>query len=120
VRRWVLVGAMLLLGCGADRDRPAPPRLSIVFDKDSVSTTDTLQITMGANDPDGIDSVFLVVDSEPTIGADGFFQTNWLGQVLVQVRPAHVLGQRIRIEYSARDTNGWLGTLDTFVVAKGL
>ena len=116
---WVVAGLGLALGCGADRDRPAPPQLSIAFDKDSVSDQDTLQITMGATDPDGIDSVFVVVDSEPTIGADGFLQTNWVGRVLVQVRPGHVRGQRIMVHYSARDTNGWIGTLDTFVVAKG-
>ncbi|HTR20141.1 MAG TPA: hypothetical protein VMH88_04735 [Gemmatimonadales bacterium] len=119
-RLWVIFGLVTLAACGADRERPAPPQLSVKFDKDSVSTSDTLQVTMAANDPDGIDSVFLVVDSEPTIGADAYLQTSFVGSVLVQVRPSHVRGQRVTVQFSARDTHGWVGILDTFVVAKGL
>ena len=77
-------------------------------------------VRVAASDPDGIDSLFVIVDSLDTVGADGYFQTS----VDVTfpphaVRSAHVRGQRIPIVASGRDTHGWTGMRDTFAIAKG-
>jgi hypothetical protein len=71
-----------------------------------------------ADDPDGIDSAWLSVDSV-TAGVDGLFQTTVQAPFQFAVKPSHALGQHVPVVLSARDVTGFTSTLDTFVVIKG-
>jgi hypothetical protein len=114
------LGAILLVAAAAceDRPRPAPPQLAIHFDHDSVNTPDTLTGTIRADDPDGIDSVWLAVDST-TDGRDGQFQPTFQAIFAFPIKSSHSLGQHVPVVLSARDVTGFTSTLDTFVVIKG-
>jgi hypothetical protein len=113
------VGALALLACQVNRDRPGPPRISITLDQDSVHSPDTLTGSLRADDPDGIDSIWLSVDSAPPIGEDGLFQRTFLATFRAGIRSGHVLGDRVSVRFSARDISGFTGGLDTFVVVRG-
>lgn len=111
--------ALSALACQTDRDRPGPPRLSITLVQDSVHSPDTLTGTLRAEDVDGIDSVWLSVDSAPPLGADGLLDQTFLATFRADVPGGHVLGDRISVRFTARDISGFVGGLDTFVVVKG-
>ena len=117
----VLVGlsATAALGCQTDRDRPGPPRLSITLDQDSVLSPDTLTGLVRADDPDGIDSIWLSVDSAPPLGADGALDPTFLATFRAGIRNGHVFGDRVVVQLSGRDLGGYFGVLDTFVVVRG-
>lgn len=113
-------GAVLsALACQTDRDRPGPPRLTITLVQDSVQSPDTLTGTLRAEDVDGIDSVWLSVDSAPPLGADGLLDQTFLATFRADVPGGHVLGDRVSVRFTARDISGFVGGLDTFVVVKG-
>lgn len=114
-----LAAAGATFACQADRERPGPPRLAIFIDQDSVRSPDTLSGSLRADDPDGIDSVWLSVDSAPPLGADGLLEPTFLASFHAAVRNGHVLGDHIAIQLSARDLSGYVGGLDTFVVVRG-
>jgi hypothetical protein len=123
--RWVyrvsvLAGgaALSALACQTDRDRPGPPRLTITLVQDSVQSPDTLTGTLRADDVDGIDSVWLSVDSAPVLGADGLLDQTFLATFRADVPGGHVLGDRVSVRFTARDISGFVGGLDTFVVVK--
>ena len=119
--RGALALAALLLAAVAgceDRPRPAPPQLAIHFDRDSVKTPDTLTGTIHADDPDGIDSIWLSVDST-TDGRDGQFQTSFQAIFVFPIKSSHSLGEHVPVVLRARDVTGFTSTLDTFVVIKG-
>ena len=113
------LGAAGALGCQTDRDRPGPPRLSITLDQDSVLSPDTLTGLVRADDPDGIDSIWLSVDSAPPLGADGALDATFLATFKAGIRNGHVLGDRVVVQLSGRDLGGYLGVLDTFVIVRG-
>ncbi len=113
------LGAAAAFGCQTDRDRPGPPRLSITLDQDSVLSPDTLTGLVRADDPDGIDSIWLSVDSAPPLGADGALDPTFLATFSAGIRNGHVLGDRVVVQLSGRDVGGYLGVLDTFVVVRG-
>jgi hypothetical protein len=117
----VLVGlcATAAVGCQTDRDRLGPPRLSITLDQDSVLSPDTLTGLVRADDPDGIDSIWLSVDSAPPLGADGLLDPTFLATFRAGIRNGHVLGDRVVVQLSGRDLGGYFGVLDTFVVVRG-
>ena len=120
---WVAVlaglGAAAALGCQTDRDRPGPPRLAITLDQDSVLSPDTLTGSVRADDPDGIDSIWLSVDSELPLGADGLLDPSFLAPFRAGVRNGHVPGDRVVVQLSGRDLSGYLSVLDTFVIVRG-
>ena len=117
---WVVIAAASAsLACQADRERPGPPRLAITINQDSVRSPDTLTGTLRADDPAGIDSVWLSVDSAPPLGADGLLEPTFLSAYRAPVPKGHFLGDRVSIRYTARDLSGYIGGLDTFVVVKG-
>ena len=119
--RGSLALAALLLGTAAgceDRPRPAPPQLHIVITRDSIVTTDSVEGTLRADDPDGIDSAWLSVDSV-TAGVDGLFQTTVQAPFQFAIKPSHALGEHVPVVLRARDVTGFTSTLDTFVVIKG-
>lgn len=111
--------ALSALACQTDRDRPGPPRLTITLLQDSVQSPDTLTGTLRADDVDGIDSVWLSVDSAPPLGADGLLDQTFLATFRADVPGGHVLGDRVSVRFTARDISGFVGGLDTFVVVKG-
>lgn len=113
-----LVAGAATFACQADRDRPGPPRLAITIDDDSVHSPDTLTGALRADDPDGIDSVWLSVDSAPPLGADGLLEPTFLASFHAAIRNGHVLGDHVPVQFSARDLAGYVGVLDTFVVVK--
>jgi len=125
IPRYRLRGALalgtLLLAAGAgcdDRPRPAPPQLAIHFDRDSVNTPDTLTGTIRADDPDGLDSIWLSVDSA-TDGRDGGFQPTFQAIFAFPIKSSHSLGEHVPVVLRARDITGFTSLLDTFVVVKG-
>jgi hypothetical protein len=115
----VCLGAAAALACQTDRDRPGPPRLAITLDQDSVLSPDTLTGSVRADDPDGIDSIWLSVDSELPLGADGLLDPSFLATFRAGIRNGHVPGDRVVVQLSGRDLSGYLGVLDTFVIVRG-
>ena len=120
--RLALLGAAAALTtvtCQTDRDRPGPPRLSMTLNQDSVSSPDTLTGSLRADDLDGIDSIWLTVDSGAPIAADGLLEPTFIATFRAGVRGGHVLGDRVNVSFTARDITGYVGGLDTFVIVKG-
>lgn len=111
--------ALAALACQTNRDRPGPPRLGITLNQDSVRSPDTLTGTVRADDPDGVDSVWISVDSQPPLGADGALDATFIATFRADVPGGHVLGDRISVRLTARDISGFVGSLDTFVVVRG-
>ena len=121
VRAGVVFGvvAASMLACQTDRDRPGPPSLSLTINQDSVRSPDTLTGTLRADDLDGIDSIWISVDSAAPLGADGLLEPVFLATFRAGIRSGHVLGDRVSIRFTARDLTGYVGGLDTFVVVRG-
>src|SRR5262245_42659896 len=110
---------LVIVACQTNRDRPGPPRLSMTINQDSVSSPDTLTGSVRADDVDGIDSIWLSVDSGAPIGADGLLESTFIATFRAGVRAGHVLGDRVNVTFTARDLTGFVGGLDTFVIVKG-
>jgi len=102
-------------GCLSERPRPGPPALQIVFDQTSVHSPDTLTGQIYVSDPDGLDSVWLTVDSAHA-AADVFLQTSYGSSFSLRVGSGRSTGQRVPVQLRARDLLGFQGTLDTSVV----
>src|SRR5207249_7343040 len=71
-------GWCLAAGCLTERPRPAPPTLALSLNKTTVRSRttpapDTLVVTVRAEDADGIDSVWVQLDDQEPLGADGLF-----------------------------------------------
>ncbi len=108
-------GALLLAGCLSERPRPAPPQLAIVLSKKTVHSPDTLRGTMHAEDPDGIDSVWLAVGLGPPLALDGLLDTVFDASFVFVVARGYPPGDRLPVKLSARDVAGFRGELDTIV-----
>lgn len=114
------LGALLLAavaGCLEDRPRPAPPQLHIVLSRDSITTNDSVEGVLRADDPDGIDSAWLSVDSV-TAGVEGLFQATVQAPFQFAIKPSHSVGDHVPVVLRARDVTGFTSVLDTFVVIK--
>ena len=120
-RTAILLGltAGAALACQTNRDRPGPPRLSITLNEDSVGSPDTLTGSLRADDLDGIDSIWLTVDSAPPLAGDGLLEATFIATFRAGIRGGHVLGDHVTIRLTARDLSGYVGGLDTFVIVKG-
>jgi hypothetical protein len=114
-----VTGCFAAAACQVNRDRPGPPRLTITIDQDSVGSPDTLTGTVRVEDVDGIDSVWLAVDSAPPIGEDGLLAPTFFAPFKAGVGGGHVFGQRIDVRLSSRDITGFTGVLDTSVAVRG-
>lgn len=116
-RRFVSVGCALgiLTGCLSERPRPGPPQVSIQLDKIRVRSPDTLTGTLHAEDPVGLDSVWLTLGSAPQFGTDALMHTVFQAPFRTFVLSGRVPGERIPLRVSARDLDGFLGARDTFV-----
>jgi hypothetical protein len=102
-------------GCLSERPRPGPPALQIEFGKTAVHSPDTLTGQVQASDPDGLDSVWLTVDSSRG-GADAFLATSYAAPFSFKIRSGYTAGQHVPVRLEARDLSGFRSTLDTFVV----
>jgi hypothetical protein len=107
-----------LAGCLEDRPRPAPPTLEITLSKDTVRSPDTLIVTVRVDDPDGIDSVWVSVDSVLR-GDDAFFERTYQSAIRFTIRNGHVLGDQIPVRLQARDVVGFTGVLEKVVIVRG-
>jgi hypothetical protein len=114
-----LVGAgcalCCLASCLTERPRPGPPQLSIVLDKIRVRSPDTLTGTLRAQDPAGIDSVWLALEFAPRFGSDGQLQTVVEAPFRTYVAGGLGAGERLSVTLTARDLDGFVGERDTFV-----
>lgn len=113
------LAAAATLACQTNRDRPGPPRLTLTIDQDSVRSPDTVTGSLRAEDVDGVDSIWLSVDSAPPIGADGLLEPTFIATFRTGIRGGHVLGDRVSVRFTGRDLSGYVAELDTFVVVKG-
>jgi len=91
--------------------------LRIVFDQDSVDTPDTLTGSIVVADRDGIDSVWLTVDTAQRV-ADGFFETSYSSPFAIGIRGGFAKFERVPVVLKARDVVGFTGVLDTVIVVK--
>ena len=86
----------------------------MTLDREVVNSPDTLRGQVRATDPDGIDSLWLVVDTA-RFGIEGFLLDEVAGPYTVEIPSGRAPGTTIPISLEARDALGLLGTLDTFV-----
>jgi len=91
--------------------------LSFTIDQDSVSASqvDTVSGTVRAEDPDGIDSVWVTVDSEER-GENGGFDRVFSARYRFLVPPGQQPGIRLILQFRARDIAGFEAQRDSYVV----
>lgn len=109
----LLTGATLA-ACFEARDRPGPPRLAIVLDTIYVGSPDTLTGRVAATDPDGIDSLWLIVDSV-RFGEDGFLESVIDLPFIALIPQNRPIGFQVTLRFEARDAVGFVASTDTFV-----
>ena len=112
------VAALLMCGaaaaCYEERGRPGPPQLAITLDRQQVNSPDVLTGRVHANDRDGIDSLWLVVDTT-RYGIDGFLVDDVEGPFTVDIPGGRAPGDMVPLILEARDALGYVGSLDTSV-----
>lgn len=110
----LLLGGAALAGCFEERARPGPPALSLTLNRTEVQSPDTLGGRLRATDPDGIDSLWLTVDST-RYGFEGFLLDDVEGPFLVPIPAGRPPGIPVSLRLESRDVLGFVATLDTFV-----
>jgi len=108
------LGAAALAACVEDRPRPGPPALTIVLDQLFVSSPDTLTGTVIATDRDGIDSIWLTVDTI-RVGEEGFFEAEFNSLFSFAIPSGKAPGAVVPVRFEARDVGGFVAILDTTV-----
>jgi hypothetical protein len=100
--------------CLSERPRPAPPVVVVTLDQTQVTSPDTLTGAVQAEDRDGIDSVWVTLETDRS-GEDGFFEVvvraPFRFVIPAGLPPTTVLALRAE----ARDLVGFTTTLDTIV-----
>jgi hypothetical protein len=86
----------------------------MTFDQAEVQSPDTLTGDVRVHDPDGIDSLWLVVDTT-RFGIEGFLGDEIAGPFEVEIPAGRFAGEAIPLILEARDVLGYVSTLDTFV-----
>ncbi len=81
----------------------------------SASQVDTVSGTVRAEDPDGIDSVWVTVDSEER-GENGGFDRVFSARYRFLVPPGQQPGIRLILQFRARDIAGFEAQRDSYVV----
>jgi hypothetical protein len=104
----------LAAGCYEERDRPGPPQLGITLDREQVNSPDVLTGRFRATDRDGVDSVWLVVDTV-RYGIEGSLEDDVEGPFSVEVPGGKAPGDLVSLTLEARDALGFTGALDTVV-----
>jgi len=107
--------------CIDERARPGPPLLTFSLDKTAVRSNnpptppDTLRGTIDASDPDGLDSVWVSVDSV-VAGEDAGFDPRFITRFGFLIGPGKTQNTHIPVQIRARDLAGFTVTRDTYVV----
>ena len=81
----------------------------------SATPPDTLAGTVHAQDPDGLDSVWVTVDSVPA-GEDGRFEQSFTSRFRFLIGAGKTPGTQIPVQLRARDIEGFEVARDTHVV----
>ncbi|HUL50454.1 MAG TPA: hypothetical protein VLT79_10615 [Gemmatimonadales bacterium] len=113
---WTLL--LAASACFSERDRPAPPVLSITLNKPTITSPGTLSGSIASSDPDGLDSVWLALDSTRVKGWNGSFYTDFTTTFLVTTPSGLTHGARVPVRVTARDVAGFVGYLDTAVTVQ--
>jgi hypothetical protein len=92
--------------------------MEIVLSRDTVRSPDTLTGSIRVEDGDGIDSVWVTVDTVRR-GEDALFDRVFTSPFRFAIGGGHVLGDRIPVRVQARDIVGYVGVLDTVVIVRG-
>ena len=109
---------LVLTACLAERERPGPPRLTFTIDDISALSathTDTLRGSVSVEDADGIDSVWVALDSVEK-GEDGGFDRTFGSRWLFIVNAGANQGTVLPLTFRARDIAGFEAQRDTYVV----
>jgi hypothetical protein len=114
-------GLWLAAGCLSERPRPAPPSITLSLNKTTVQSRrapnppDTLVVSVRVTDPDGIDSVWVQLDGDPPVGADGLFDPVLEGPFRILVPPNLPASASVPVTVLARDVAGFRSERDTSV-----
>lgn len=109
------------VACVEDRARPGPPRLTYTLDRTTVRSNnppdppDSITGTVQAEDPDGLDSIWVIVDSVPG-GEDGGFHQSLNIRFKFLIGSGKAPTTPIPVEIRARDIAGFEVQRDTHVV----
>ena len=108
----------MLAACIDERPRPGPPIVTLTLEKTGVRSTtppDTLRGTVDASDPDGLDSVWVSVDSVES-GEDAGFDPRFISTFAFLIGPGKSHNTHIPVQIRARDLAGFSVVRDTYVV----
>lgn len=108
------VGAASVWACLTETPRPSPPSLAVALNKVQVRSPDTLRVTVSAQDPDGIDSVWVTVDSLRK-GDDAFLRATAVDSFFFTIQAGATAQRQIPVRVEARDVPGFKSSLDTSV-----
>ena len=99
------------------RDRPGPPAITFTIDDPLVSASrqDTVAGTVRAEDPDGIDSVWVMLQTVEK-GENGGFDRIFSSRYRFLVGAGFTPGDHIPLVFRARDIAGFQVQRDTYVV----
>jgi hypothetical protein len=109
-----LAATASLSACLSERPRPAPPLLRVTLNPANVTSPDTLTGTLRAEDQDGIDSVWVNLDTQHA-GVDGFFDRVVTGNFRFTIPAGLATGSILDLHIEARDVVGFTSTVDTSV-----
>ncbi|HMJ58323.1 MAG TPA: hypothetical protein VK467_04255, partial [Gemmatimonadales bacterium] len=106
--------------CLEERPRPGPPLLTFTLEKTTVQSNnpptppDTLSGTVRAEDTDGLDSVWVTVDSA-VAGEDGGFDRVFSAPFRFLIGAGKTPGTVLSVQLRARDIAGFQVIRDTSV-----
>jgi hypothetical protein len=104
--------------CLEDRPRPGPPHLTFTLDRTTVRSTtppDTLTGTVRAEDSDGIDSVWVTVETA-VAREDGRLEPTFTTRFRFLIGAGITPGTVLPVQFRARDIAGFQVIRDTQVV----
>lgn len=108
---------MCAAACLGERERPGPPQITVTIDDPTVTTsrTDTVAGNVRADDADGVDSVWVTLDTAQMAEDAGFAQ-GFSFRYRFTVAAGRSPGERIPLVLRARDVAGFEVQRDTYVV----
>ncbi len=112
---------MVAASCLEERPRPGPPQITFTLNRTTVQSNnpptppDTLSGTVRAEDTDGLDSVWVTVDSA-VAGEDGGFDRVFSTTFRFLIGPGKTPGTILPVQIRARDIAGFQVARDTNVV----
>ena len=112
---------MVAASCIEERPRPGPPLITLTLNRTTVQSNnpptppDTLSGTVRAEDTDGLDSVWVSVDSA-VAGEDGGFDRVFSTTFRFLIGPGKTPGTILPVQIRARDIAGFQVARDTNVV----